>query len=404
MAPTTPIAQSSNLEEIDQQEDDEEETASTFSSVIDENSVDNVHDNQDWIDMAETLKCTFCNQLYRKQNRRFQKLSHATTSNKRSQIYNILVGLNKQNLNDFDDFDKSTVHYHTTCFNDHRSRFERQITPQKSQQDVSKQSVHSTVFSKLFKNLNDSLIQADEVRALSDIYNTYKAIFEEEKESMNLSSSETVFRSQYLLDRILKHLPSLTKTVFKYRTYVHKSTLDNDKIFTKIFELQCDWSVKIKEVAFYIRQCAVKMDVKTLPKRNIMLTDIIRGECEIPKELKLLVGSLLKGPKGANNSIKEKKIECICSSVILAMFNGRVKPAAAIQLGMAIKSLSGSRKVLDILNRMGHSISYTVVEELETELAYGGSIRQLTLPEGLIAGIPELNTHIAFDNYDRYVK
>lgn len=350
--------------------------------------------------MVEELKCKFCNKQFRKQKRTIHKLTLASTTDKRSQIYNILVALNKQNLDNFDAFDKSDIYYHIICFNDHKSRFEKQITPQKSRHDVLKQSIHSVVFAKLSQNLNETMIEKDEIRPLTDIHNTYKAIFEEEK--LNSNSTETFYRSQYLLEKILKSFSSLTKTVFKNRTYVHKSTLTNDKILAKIIEIKDSWSAKVKDVGFYIRQCVAKMDVKSLPKRNIMLKDILRGECDIPKELSLLVESLLKGPNGKNNSIKDKKVECICSSIILAMSNGKVKPAPAIILGMATKSLTGSRKMLEILNRMGHSISYSVVEELETELAYASSIRQLTLPEGLIANHPELNTHLAFDNYDRY--
>ena len=35
---------------------------------------------------------------------------------------------------------------------------------------------------------------------------------------------------------------------------------------------------------------------------------------------------------------------------------------------MAIKSLTGSRKVVDLLNRLGHCTSNSTVEELETKL------------------------------------
>jgi hypothetical protein len=38
-------------------------------------------------------------------------------------------------------------------------------------------------------------------------------------------------------------------------------------------------------------------------------------------------------------------------------------------MGLGVKSLTGSRKVINILYRMGHSISYPTIEELETQLA-----------------------------------
>ena len=40
---------------------------------------------------------------------------------------------------------------------------------------------------------------------------------------------------------------------------------------------------------------------------------------------------------------------------------------------MAMKSLTGSKKVVTMLNRLGHCINYIVIEELETELSYNCS-------------------------------
>ena len=55
-----------------------------------------------------------------------------------------------------------------------------------------------------------------------------------------------------------------------------------------------------------------------------------------------------------------------------------------------------------MLNRLGHSASYTVIEEVETELTFNADKRNLFTSEGL-----QLNknhaTGSAFDNYDRLV-
>ena len=37
---------------------------------------------------------------------------------------------------------------------------------------------------------------------------------------------------------------------------------------------------------------------------------------------------------------------------------------------MAIKSLSGSRKLVDLLSKLGHCASYSTIEEQETELNF----------------------------------
>lgn len=66
--------------------------------------------------------------------------------------------------------------------------------------------------------------------------------------------------------------------------------------------------------------------------------------------------------------------------------------------------MTGNRKMLCVLNKMGHSISYTLTQEIETELAYGCSIAERVLPFGLELQRPDLHTHVSFDNYDRFVE
>lgn len=60
--------------------------------------------------------------------------------------------------------------------------------------------------------------------------------------------------------------------------------------------------------------------------------------------------------------------------------------------------------MVEILNRSGHCCSYCSVERIETELAYGSSMEERLLPFGLKDHQPKLCTHVAFDNFDRYVE
>ena len=71
-----------------------------------------------------------------------------------------------------------------------------------------------------------------------------------------------------------------------------------------------------------------------------------------------------------------------------------------LQLELAIKSLTRSRKVL---NRMGHCASYSTVEELETELTFEANKNSKQTPFGMKT-TPEINTAITLDNFDRFVE
>ena len=70
---------------------------------------------------------------------------------------------------------------------------------------------------------------------------------------------------------------------------------------------------------------------------------------------------------------------------------------------MVMKSLTGSWKVIEILNRLGHCVSYYLVEEIETELTYAANEKDILNPSGMNMGANAC-TSLAFDNYDRFVE
>lgn len=365
-------------------------------------------EEEDWIDVVEKMTCVFCDRHFKKYNKKFQKVTTTTLPTKISQIINILrIQNEEEKLKKFEN--SASLCYHTSCLSVLDYKHVKALTPKKTSTLVSdwtsKRTIHSAAFTKLSKIITESLIDNGGVQSISDIYTTYMAIFEEEKLKSKATLPESgVFSQQHLLKKIIENFPSITKTLYKGRTFVHRFDLSPQEILGVGFESKSDWSSQIKAVAYHIRQCIMNMKTRPLPKKNISLQDILGGECDCPDELNLFISALLNGPNGSKSVRKQKRIECISHSIIFSMSNGSIKPATSLYLGMATKSMTGSKKLIQILNRMGFCISYTIAEELETELAYGSSMKERILPDGLIANRPELRTHLAFDNYDRYVE
>lgn len=190
------------------------------------------------------------------------------------------------------------------------------------------------------------------------------------------------------------------------RTYLHPEDMEMEEILAKGFEKEDNMTTKIKLVATEIRKVINQMEIWKLPKNNIKVKDITKGECDIPQELYSLIETIVQSPyvnenQSSKGEMKRNKISSICSSIILTASNGRIKPSTCLTLGLSAKSLTGSRRIINILNRLGHSISYTLVEEIETELAYACSSENRVLPYDLN---PRIHTHVAFDNYDQYVE
>ena len=88
--------------------------------------------------------------------------------------------------------------------------------------------------------------------------------------------------------------------------------------------------------------------------------------------------------------------------MIYAATGGRVKPSKHLVLGFAFKKLTSSRKVADILCRLGHMTNYHLLEELETELTMNLSQDERITPHDM--RLQPLSTGLAWDNYDRNVE
>lgn len=70
---------------------------------------------------------------------------------------------------------------------------------------------------------------------------------------------------------------------------------------------------------------------------------------------------------------------------------------------MAKKNISRSPKVIDIWTGFGHSISYTTIEKLETELTLAEGNREHLTPIGMNLKT-SLATGVTFDNFDRFLE
>ena len=130
-------------------------------------------------------------------------------------------------------------------------------------------------------------------------------------------------------------------------------------------------------------------------------SDIAKGEGHVPHILIRFFTLLYTGKPQISAATERARrlIESVSEDVVYGVTRGKVKPPKYCLLGMGIKSMTGSKKVVNILNHFGHSIGYHVSEELETDLAISISDRDLTRPDEILP-LEGLATGLAFDNYD----
>ena len=160
----------------------------------------------------------------------------------------------------------------------------------------------------------------------------------------------------------------------------------------------------MKEVAFLIRNEILTSKVNKLPE-NLSTQHVMEGECAVPAVLGTFLENLLSARKTKKKPIsdgKKRRIESMAHDAIYAVSNGRIMPAKHLTLALAMKNLTGCRRVLEVLNRFGHCVSYTVAEEIETELIYSAIEKSRLLPDGLYP-LAHLYTGVCFDNFDLFL-
>ena len=117
---------------------------------------------------------------------------------------------------------------------------------------------------------------------------------------------------------------------------------------------------------------------------HLKAEEISKGEVEVPDLVQNFFKFLIGGPDSRKWDLesRKRKIKSI-SEDVFSTTSGIKKPSKHLQLGLAIKSLTGSRNVVEILNRMGHCVSYSTVEELETELIFEANKNSKETPFGM---------------------
>ena len=157
----------------------------------------------------------------------------------------------------------------------------------------------------------------------------------------------------------------------------------------------------IAEVAMLLRKDILHMSKhqEELPV-TLSAESLHRGQGHIPETLHQFFNVLYTGSDQQPDIEKIKRlVQPVSHDVIYATTRGRTKPGKHLTLGLGLKSMTGSRKVIEVLNRHGHCIGYHTAEIIETDLATQTVNRQNATPDGLLQH-SGLCTSLAWDNYD----
>lgn len=179
------------------------------------------------------------------------------------------------------------------------------------------------------------------------------------------------------------------------------SILYNSEIADDSVRVAFDYSESeeriLTKTALQLRKDMLNAPRKDLPE-NPTLHDVKDGDTTTPEAVKLFFRVLYTG-KIAEDCGKrvQRRIDSSSQDALYIVQRGRAKPPKHITLGMALKSITGSKKLVQVMNRFGHCVNYSCLEELETATAEALKGREKACPEDTIPGLP---MGLAFDNFD----
>ena len=106
--------------------------------------------------------------------------------------------------------------------------------------------------------------------------------------------------------------------------------------------------------------------------------DLTPEKVNVPASLNLLLKTIFDGRKPSESPRSSRIRLSISQDIVYAATKGRVRTPKSVLLPSLVKTLTNNTEVINILNRLGHGISYTVLMETRTENAYQILEQQMT--------------------------
>ena len=121
----------------------------------------------------------------------------------------------------------------------------------------------------------------------------------------------------------------------------------------------------------------------------------------MPTQLHRFLVGLLTGNLNPSERVSNL-IQSFGQGLIYAVTYGQHKPPKHVLLPYAVKTLTGNTEIIKILNKSGHGMSYTQLEENDTALCLqklaSGLDEKVSLPASIK---PQVFTNLAWDNINR---
>jgi len=291
------------------------------------------------------------------------------------------------------------AHYHRSCYRDY-------TRPEKVKTEVN--DAQDDAFKELFEYIRSYVIDAQAVVTMVHLVSKLETMMNSRGVEMQLSTRKHINRKiESEFGTALEIFPDekgkllvmpgnidVKETVKKY-VFLEKEL---EKLKQKAVEIQ---SI-VDQSAVYIRNAI--LDKKWAAPWPMFPSDLSNEEFLVPEYLSRFLKGLLTSDPEMNNASPRVKmlVDSFSQDIIYAVTCGKAKPPKQVLLSYGVKTLTGNVELIQMLNRFGHCVSYSQLEENDTALCLqklAANLNQATALPGTVH--PNVFTNLAWDNIDR---
>ena len=301
--------------------------------------------------------------------------------------------------------------YHKSCYRDYTRNIQGAVSSgDKKEEDECPEytNAESQAYENLFTYIETRLLQNPRIVGMVELYTLFTSFLKSQGVTEIKESTRTHFRRK--LEGEFRDTLDFEDLSGNKRVFVIPRSLSRLDLAKQVME-SCDCSStissteEIRKTALHLRETIQSQEIKaSWPPQPCELTE---NAVTIPDDLKEFLFTLLTGNTGfpGLQSCSEKVSRLITSfgqDLVFGASGGRQKPPKHILLPYAVKSLTNNVELIHILNRCGHGIAYSQLEEINTALCLQKlavtSRNEVPLPDNIR---PFINTTLAWDNIDR---
>ena len=297
------------------------------------------------------------------------------------------------------------AHYHRSCYRDYtRPAQQRQSVKSEPGDDA-----EYDAFSDLFQFIRNEVLDSQVVTTMIELTKKLESFLQSRgiEKLRELTKKHITRKLESEFGSLLEIFPDekgkllVMPANLDIKTTV-KQKINLEKELKRMKSKATDLQSVVDQSAAHLRSAI--SDIKWTMPWPILPSDLSVDQFPIPECLRrFLMGLLTSNPDVTDPSPRVKMLlESFSQDLIYAVTCGKTKPPKQILLSYGVKSLTGNVEVIRMLNRFGHGVSYSQLEENDTALCLqkiAANLNQTTILPGTIQ--PYVFTNLAWDNIDR---